>query len=46
VRSNDVARGVAVLDRMAADGVEPDEYTDAVVGRKRVLRSHLRKLFY
>lgn len=32
-----------VIDRMAADGVEPDVFTEETVARRRVLRSYLRK---
>jgi len=44
-RTNDVERGLQVLDRMDQEGVEPDAFTvEAVAGRK-VLRSALRKTF-
>ena len=45
VRTNDMDRGLDVLDRMADDDVAPDDYTLEVVKRKRVLRSHIGKLF-
>jgi pentatricopeptide repeat protein len=45
VRTNDMDRGLDVLDRMANDDVSPDDYTLEVVKRKRVLRSHIAKLF-
>jgi pentatricopeptide repeat protein len=45
VRTNDMDRGLDVLDRMADDDVVPDDYTLEVVKRKRVLRSHISKLF-
>jgi hypothetical protein len=32
-----------VIDRMADDGVEPDELTVGIVSRKRNLRAYLRK---
>ena len=45
VRTDDLDRGLDVIERMAADGVEPDGFTEAAVAKKRVLRSHLRKIF-
>ena len=42
-RTSDIDRGQDIIDRMAADGVEPDEFTEEVVARRRVLRSYLRK---
>mmetsp|Transcript_3619 Transcript_3619/g.7841 ORF Transcript_3619/g.7841 Transcript_3619/m.7841 type:complete len:236 (+) Transcript_3619:28-735(+) len=42
-RCNDLDRGQDVIDRMAADDVEPDEFTAEVVAKKRVLRSYLKK---
>ncbi|KAG2493990.1 hypothetical protein HYH03_007917 [Edaphochlamys debaryana] len=42
-RTNDLDRGQDIIDRMAADGVEPDEFTEEVVARRRALRSYLRK---
>ncbi|GLI60448.1 hypothetical protein VaNZ11_002603 [Volvox africanus] len=44
-RTSDIERGQDIIDRMAADGVEPDEFTQEVVARRRVLRSYLRKTF-
>ncbi|GIL55601.1 hypothetical protein Vafri_11147 [Volvox africanus] len=44
-RTSDIERGQDIIDRMAADGVEPDEFTEEVVARRRVLRSYLRKTF-
>jgi hypothetical protein len=32
-----------IIDRMAADGVEPDDFTEEIVSKRRVLRSYLRK---
>ena len=45
LRTNDMQRGMDVMDRMVADDVEPDEMTEEVVARKRVLRSYFRKVF-
>lgn len=45
VRTSDLERGSAVIDRMAEDGVQPDEFTMEVVAAKKVLRSYLRKTF-
>lgn len=45
MRTDDVDRAMDVIDRMADDGVEPDEFTVAAVARKRSLRSYLRKAF-
>lgn len=42
-RTSDIDRGQDIIDRMAADGIEPDEMTEDVVARRRVLRSYLRK---
>ncbi|KXZ55042.1 hypothetical protein GPECTOR_3g201 [Gonium pectorale] len=42
-RTSDIDRGQDIIDRMAADGVEPDEFTEEVVAKRRVLRSYLRK---
>jgi pentatricopeptide repeat protein len=43
VSSDDADRALDVIDRMAADGVAPDELTLAAVARKRSLRAYLRK---
>ena len=43
VATGDADRAMDVIDRMAADGVAPDERTLQVVARKRNLRSYLRK---
>jgi pentatricopeptide repeat protein len=45
VRTKDVDRGLDVLDRMEAEGVEPDDLTPGIVQNRRVLRSYLRKKF-
>ncbi|GFR48255.1 hypothetical protein Agub_g10120 [Astrephomene gubernaculifera] len=42
-RTSDIDRGQDIIDRMAADGVAPDELTEEVVAKRRVLRSYLRK---
>lgn len=42
-RTSDIDRGCDIIDRMVADGVEPDELTEEVVAKRRVLRSYLRK---
>lgn len=44
-RSNDSDRALDVLDRMADDGVEPDDMTYEIVARKRAWRSYMRKVF-
>lgn len=43
VRTNDLDRGLDVLDRMSADGVPPDAFTEAIVAKKRAMRSYLKK---
>ncbi|KIY97838.1 hypothetical protein MNEG_10125 [Monoraphidium neglectum] len=43
VRTEDTDRALDVIDRMADDGVDPDEMTIAVCSRKRQLRAYLRK---
>lgn len=43
MRTDDMDRALDVIDRMADDGVEPDEMTVAVCSRKRSLRAYLRK---
>ncbi|KAI8470632.1 MAG: hypothetical protein J3K34DRAFT_419810 [Monoraphidium minutum] len=43
VRTDDADRALDVIDRMAADGVEPDDMTLSICGRKRQLRAYLRK---
>jgi pentatricopeptide repeat protein len=45
LRTNDMTRGCDVLDRMAAEGVEPDDFTGELCAKKRVLRAHYRKTF-
>jgi pentatricopeptide repeat protein len=45
LKSDDTDRALDVIDRMADDGVEPDEMTVAVVAKKRNLRAYLRKRF-
>lgn len=44
-RTNDLDRGQDIIDRMESDGVEPDEFTEEVVSKRRVLRTYLRKVF-
>lgn len=44
-RENDVAKGIELLEKMAAVGVEPDGQTFEAVKRRRALRSHFKKLF-
>jgi pentatricopeptide repeat protein len=44
-KSNDSDRALDVIDRMANDEVEPDEFTYEIVSRKRTWRSYLRKQF-
>lgn len=43
IRTNDLDRCMDVLDRMAADGVQPDDFTEAIVSRKRAMRAYMRK---
>eukprot|EP00197_Chlamydomonas_leiostraca_P010531 CAMPEP_0202866914 /NCGR_PEP_ID=MMETSP1391-20130828/8427_1 /ASSEMBLY_ACC=CAM_ASM_000867 /TAXON_ID=1034604 /ORGANISM="Chlamydomonas leiostraca, Strain SAG 11-49" /LENGTH=195 /DNA_ID=CAMNT_0049546903 /DNA_START=128 /DNA_END=716 /DNA_ORIENTATION=- len=43
-RTNDLERGEDVVDRMANDGVEPNEFTEAAVAARRSLRSYVRKV--
>jgi pentatricopeptide repeat protein len=43
VRTEDADRAMDVIDRMAEDGVDPDEMTVGIVARKRNLRAYLRK---
>lgn len=43
-KSNDSDRALDVIDRMAADGVEPDDITWDLAARKRTWRSYMRKL--
>lgn len=45
VKTSDWERGTAVIDRMVADGVEPDEFTGDIVASRKNLRSYLRKCF-
>ena len=44
-RTNDVDRGLQVLDRMEQEGIEPNNYTMEAVEKRKVLRSALRKQF-
>jgi hypothetical protein len=44
-KSDDSDRALDVIDRMANDEVEPDEFTYEIVSRKRTWRSYLRKQF-
>jgi pentatricopeptide repeat protein len=43
--SNDVGRATELLERMASEGVRPDEFTERAVEGKRALRSALRRTF-
>lgn len=43
VRTNDLDRGLDVLDRMSDQGLQPDEFTEAIVKKKRALRSYIKK---
>lgn len=42
-KSNDSDRALDVIDRMADDGVEPDDITWDLTARKRTWRSYMRK---
>eukprot|EP00798_Chlamydomonas_sp_ICE-L_P004630 gene4630-14822_t len=44
-RTNDLARGQDIIDRMEADGVDPDDLTADILAKRKVLRSYLRKVF-
>jgi len=44
-RTNDVERGIEILDRMLSEGCDADNFTRQAVGRRRALRSHCKKLF-
>jgi pentatricopeptide repeat protein len=43
VRTNDLDRGMDVIDRMVAERVEPDEQTLEIVQPRRSLRAYLKK---
>lgn len=43
--TNDVARAEELIDKMQADGIEPDDYTRNVVEGKRALRTALKRAF-
>jgi pentatricopeptide repeat protein len=43
--SNDTGRAEELLERMAAEGVEPDVWTEKAVEGKRALRTALRRTF-
>lgn len=45
MRTNDLDRGMDVIDRMAAEGATPNEFTEGILSRKRALRSYLKKAF-
>lgn len=44
-RVNDTDRGTEILDKMATDGVEPDDGTVEAVKKRKVLRSYAKKVF-
>jgi pentatricopeptide repeat protein len=44
-RTADSDRALDVIDRMAAEGIEPDSLTLDIVARKRTWRSYMRKTF-
>ena len=43
--SNDTSRAEELIDKMAAQGVEPNSWTQRAVEQKRSLRSALRRTF-
>lgn len=43
-KSNDSDRALDVIDRMADDRVEPDDFTYELAARKRSWRSYMRKV--
>lgn len=43
-KSNDSDRALDVIDRMADDGVEPDDITWDLAAKKRQWRSYMRKV--
>lgn len=44
-RTNDLERGIQIIERMADQGVEPDAFTLEAVKQRKSLRSHLKKIF-
>lgn len=42
-RTNDVARGCQLVDRMASERVAPDAGTVAAVASRKALRAYLRR---
>lgn len=45
VKTNDMDKGAELLDKMHAKEISPDFNTMEVIKRKRILRSHLKKVF-
>uniref|UniRef100_A0A061SD09 Pentacotripeptide-repeat region of PRORP domain-containing protein n=1 Tax=Tetraselmis sp. GSL018 TaxID=582737 RepID=A0A061SD09_9CHLO len=44
-RTNDVERGIEIMDRMKLEGVDADDFTLQMVTRRKALRSHCKKTF-
>ena len=44
-RTNDQERGYNIIEQMEKAGCVPDEYTVEAVAKRKVLRSHLRRVF-
>ena len=44
-RTNDQERGYNIIEQMEKAGCIPDEYTVEAVAKRKVLRSHLRRVF-
>lgn len=44
-KTNDLERGMEILERMADADVVPDSWTGEAVKQRKTLRSHMRKVF-
>ena len=44
-KSNDIARAEDLLDKMAGEGLAPDEHTERIMSKKRSFRTALRRAF-
>lgn len=44
-RTRDEERGLEIIDMMNSAGLQPDDFTLDIVSQRKVLRSHLRRVF-
>ena len=44
-RTRDEQRGIDIIDMMHSAGLQPDDFTLDIVKQRKVLRSHLKRVY-